>query len=236
MKDKIIVIRIPFSVRNQKRELNIEWNKVRIKMFVNYTLKSLKAQVNQDFITLVKCRDDMINFIMGEINKITTLPDNVIFIRASKEMAYLKKAITGYKYFYYVRLDSDDMYHKTYINMLHEYRPKKDTQALINQKGYIYDLISKRMAKFGYESPPYFVLVYKTEDYLKGFNYPLPEGHGSAKRLKYEALGENNFMTVLHTHNKSSSFEHLARFIGKMIETDKESILKEFGIEGDGHE
>lgn len=234
MKDKKIIIRIMYCYRNLPNETKLEWHMARLRIFVNYTLKSLKVQTNQDFVSLLKCRSDMIGFAKSEINRLTTLPDNIIFVEPSKELGMIKELIANHKYFYHVRLDSDDMYRKSYINMLHEYKPKAETESLINQKGYIYDSTSKRLAPFGYTSPPYYTLIYKVEDFLKGFSYKMRKGHGSAILLKHEILKANNFMCMVHKHNKSTSFEyeHIKKYIGKLIENydDKNAILREFGI------
>ena len=237
MRHKKIIIQIPFSAHKEEREVSAEWNRNRLKVFVDYTLKSLKIQTNQDFMVLIKCRDVMKEFIIKEINKITSIPNNIRFVGFSKEyLMQIEELITGYRYFYEVRLDSDDMYHKTFIDLLHNYNPKDRTEVLINKKGYIYDSISKKMATFGYTSPPYYTFIYKVEDYLEGFRYKLKEGHGSAIFLKHEILEDYNFMCIIHKYNDSSSFEYLKRFIGESIEDDKENILKEFGIEGDANE
>jgi len=231
MKDKKIIIQIPFSAFHKEREVKAEWNRARLRVFADYTLKSLKAQTNQDFVVLIKCRDIMKDFITEEANKLASIPDNIRFVGFSKEyLIRVNELITGYKYFYEVRLDSDDMYCRTYIDFLHKYNPKEETEALINQKGYLYDSISKRIALYGYTSPPYYTLIYKVEDYLRGFRYTLKRGHGSAIFLKHEILKDGNFIGVMHKINDSSSFEYLDRFVGKSKEKEREDILKEFGI------
>jgi len=231
--NKKIIIQMPFNAQgfNIEKELNEEWIKYRLKIFADYTLNSLKAQTNQDFTTIIKCRDVTKDFIITEANKITSIPDNIRFMGFSKEYPRrIKELIVGYEYYYEIRLDSDDMYRKTFIDFLHKYNHKEGTEVLINQRGYLYDMATKRLVLFGYASPPFYTLVYKVEDYLRGSRYYLKKGHGSAISLKHEILKGYNFIQVIHEHNDSSSFEHFREIIGKSKEKDKKNILMKFGI------
>lgn len=234
MKDRIIVINIKFNSWKRAQSLDEEWIKNRLRIFAEYTLNSIKAQIRQDFIVIMKCREEMFDFTINEAKKIMPIPENVIFlncIKKSSEFELLKELIAGYKYYYEVRLDSDDMYAKTYIDMLYKYNPKDETEVLINQEGYIYDTKTGRLAPYHYASPPYYTFIYKVEDYLKGFRYNLGDiGHRNVILLKHEILKGNNFLFIIHGDNIHSSFELLISYRGKPIEDGKEEILEGFGI------
>ncbi|RLC34518.1 MAG: hypothetical protein DRZ76_02520, partial [Candidatus Nealsonbacteria bacterium] len=76
--NKKIIIQIPFNVQgfNKENEMNPEWIKYRLKLFINYNLKSLKAQTNQFFTALLRCRDITIPLIRREIER--EIPENVL--------------------------------------------------------------------------------------------------------------------------------------------------------------
>lgn len=104
-----------------------------------------------------------------------------------------------------VRLDCDDMYHKNFIQKLHDYTPKKSAKALINQNGYIYDSIKKGIIKTYRKSPPFYTLIYKVDDYINGKRYNMPGGHTYAIKLSHEILAGRNYVIVIHSKNTSKN-------------------------------
>lgn len=235
MRIKIIIIRIPFSIRNLNIEVDKEWNKDRLRIFTNYTLKSIRIQINQGFIAVLKCRDEMIDFIKDELSNLTDIPDNLMIVGTKAYDKEIYKIIKDYKYLYEVRLDSDDLYHKTFIDRLHSYNPQPDTEALISQNGYIYDIKTKRLASFFLRSPQSYVFIYKVKDFMNGFFYRPKNGHGGVIKLKHELISGYNYMNTCHNKNTSSNFDYAnkrrQRWDKAEIRENVESILKNFGIE-----
>lgn len=216
---------MPFGSKRFKKE----WIEERIKIFMNFTLKSLKAQTNQDFLALMKYEDKSKEIIENALKKYPNLPNNIKFIAKSNYEKKVKEVIKGYDYLYLVRLDSDDLYHKTYIQQQYDYKHDISTQAIITQNGYIYDSIKKQMAKSHLRSPSYYTLIYKVKDYLAGKRYIIPGGHPNViKLLNHEIIKRPNYIRLIHSTNNSSTF----RFANhKDIIKDKkemERILKEF--------
>jgi len=234
MKDRIVVINIKFTSWRRTQSLDKEWIKNRLRIFAEYTLNSIKAQTRQDFIVIMKCSEELFDFTINEAKNIMSIPENVIFlncIKKSSEFKLLKELVAGYIYYYETRLDSDDMYIKTYVDMLYKYTPKDETEVLINQEGYIYDTKTGRLAPYHYTSPPNYTFIYKVEDYLKGFRYDLGNvGHRNAILLKHEILKGNNFLFIIHKDNIHSTFDSLISYRGELIEEGKEDILKGFGL------
>jgi len=130
--------------------------------------------------------------------------------------------------------------------LLHNYAPKPDTEALINQNLYDYEIATGRLVSYWYQSPPAYTLVYKTEDYIKGKRYFLKNGHGGAIKLNYELLKGYNHLSCLHSRNIRRFFNLEPNEKGYNIEgelvagrrkknlievTDKKEILKGFGID-----
>ena len=230
--NKKIIIQIPFNVQgfNENNELNSEWIKYRLKIFINYTLKSLIAQTNQYFTALLKCKDITLPIIKKEIG--SGLPENILIVGKNEYQNKIKELIKDYNYFYSVRMDSDDMYVKTFVDMLHNYPPKSETEVLINQNCYVYDIYQKRIAYFWYNSPPSYTLIYRVKDYVEGKRYYLKNGHGGAILLKHELISGINSLDTIHKKNDSSTFHSSNWDKWKEIEEKEEikNILNDFGI------
>lgn len=203
--DRRIIISISFNtIGFSDSRRSEDWIRDRLEIFQNYTLKSLRHQNNQDFITFVEYDKSTEPFIFSELKKYQPLPANVIFVDSATP--HICREIRNYKYLYLVRLDSDDMFCKTFISQLHAYKPKKDTLALINQEGFIYDAVNKRLGEYYDDSPPFYTLIYKTEDYLKGIRYKLPNGHLDVIKLPHEILPKNNYLVTVHSKNTTTIF------------------------------
>lgn len=230
---KRIIIGMSFNTQpfNDKR-FTEEWIEQRIAIFMNYTLQSLKAQTNQNFVALIKYHDKTKSLIEKTLSKYRPLPDNIQFVSQNKYESKIIEYIKGYDYLYLVRLDCDDMYHKTFIQQLFDYRPNINTKVLVNQKGYVYDSILKGLSKTEIKSPPFYTLIYKVSDYLDGKRYKMPGGHPYAIKLPHEILKKRNYVIVVHSNNTSqntSSAFKRAKEHQKILDKDKiQNILKNF--------
>ena len=232
--NKRLIIQIPFNVQgfNKENESNPEWIKYRIKLFLNYNLKSLKAQTNQHFTALLRCRDNTVTLIKRETEN--KLPENVLIVGVEEYKKKVEELMEDYRYLYLIRMDSDDMYMRFFIDTIQNYSPKPETEVLISQRCYTYDINQKRLAYFFYHSPQSYILIYKTIEYEKGKRYFLKNGHGGAILLKHELIPGTNYMDTVHQKNDSSYFEGGTG--GKKdwseIEDkdDIEEILDSFGI------
>ncbi|MEH7545716.1 glycosyltransferase family A protein [Neobacillus vireti] len=226
MKKKIIV-NIAFNTFGFTNDrLTEEWINNRIDLFMKYTVQSLKSQTNQDFLTLVRYEDSTKQLIENAISKYEKLPNNIIFTGKKEFHQILSQNIKGFDYLYLVRIDSDDMYHKTYIDQLHKFQHKPETEVIINQNGYLYDITTQQVAVIRYESPQFYTLVYNVKDYIQGKRYTLPGGHAGAITLKHEIIQKRNFLNIIHQKNT------LPKIISKknsiLAEQEAMEILKQF--------
>ncbi|MEV5030140.1 glycosyltransferase [Paenibacillus sp. LPE1-1-1.1] len=234
MLTKRIVFGIEFNSRSTrpawKIGLTAGWIHYRMSVFMKYTMKSLKKQTNQDFVALIQYADCTEFLIKQELGKYEPLPENIQFVPASKYQENIAQLITGFDRLYLVRLDCDDMYHKSIVQQLRDFRPKSSTQALINQKGYIYDAVRQRFTATRHQSPPFYTLIYKSEEYLKGKRHAIPGGHRYVIKLKHEILtkkGNRNYMIVVHKRNTlNQNLLRKAVFHSNRIKLDL--ILKNF--------
>lgn len=230
--NKKIIISIHFnSLKYSEKRLSVEWIEERLDIFWKYTLQSFKVQTNQDFEAYLHYDKLSKETVETALSKREALPPNVHFGDRSTNEEAIRESIQYSDVFYWVRLDSDNLYHKDYIQKLHDFEHKPETQALISQAGYIYGETTKRLAHYYQVSPPFYTLIYKPKEYIRGKRYEVPGGHGSvAKLLKYETVAGDNFLVTVHNKNVSNG-EWLINNRYLVGEQEKLERLQEFGVQ-----
>lgn len=223
MQEKKIIVSSAFNTHAfRETRFTKEWIDTRMDIFMNYTLRSLKAQTNQKFIAYILYDKTTEELIQNAISRYEELPGNIQFISYNLYNLKLKSEIKDSKYFYLVRIDCDDMYHISYIQQLWDFKPKPDTQVIINQKGYLYDSVEKRLANYFFESPPFYTMIYKSQEYIKGLRYKLPGGHAGAIQLPHQIIDMKNFVFHIHSANTLNRFNQ--RFNKGELITDVNKI------------
>jgi len=213
---------------NDKNEKDLNWIKFRAGLTKGYCLKSLINQTNQNFIAYFKCREEHIDYIKKLIGE---LPQNIKFCSIN-DCDIQIKALSTTNDLYIVRVDSDDMWKLDMVDRLYQYNHKPETEILINQWCYNYDICGKRLARFFYPSPQSYVLIYKGEEYLKGKRHRLKGGHMGAINLAHEIIPGINYMDTIHGTNICSKFDSNTWQQFKEFHDleEKKNILKQFGI------
>lgn len=229
---KKIIVTIIFNaweLRNAEQiRLTPEWIDYRIDLFMNYTAKSLLAQTNDNFEVVIAFANESEEHIYHSLSKYPTLPKRFRFVSQRNYRKTLIDLIGDHEYFYQVRIDSDDMFHKDYVQSLYDYIPSANTQALIFQNGYIYNINDNSLATFTKEAPPFYTLIYKSDEFKKGNQYKF-NGHREVLSLPHEFIGFRYFCVLVHGKNTSTSFD-LKRFNSTLI-TDQlliEEIMHNF--------
>jgi hypothetical protein len=259
MKEKSIIVMVPLNVSyyyetgkedenfmqfanhlNTEKN-NVEWISNRINIFMNYTLKSLKLQTNQHFKAFVAYSDLTKDLVLQELVKYDPLPSNIKFIEFSLLDSEIRKTIKKSKYFYFIRIDSDDMYHKSYIQKMHDYTPDKYTTAVINPYGYLYDSTNNKIGKCKARVTSCYTLIFNTKDYLEGKTYNVLTDQIDSQMwfawsyFPKEILLGRNYVWHVHSKNTITNFEQWFTDIWVEeltdITTDKteiENILKDY--------
>lgn len=216
MENKTVIINSIFNVKpylaNGIERYTLEWIEYRIKIFQEFTLKSLKLQTNQNFNFFICYEDATDEIIKSVLNKYDPLPENIHFICKSDYYDEVKKYLDGYEYVYIVRLDSDDAYHKSFIQQLYDYKPKEGTVSLINRNGYIYDSVNKELGKCYCKVVTFYTFIYKVEDYLKENIYnkdftDIDNEQYIALRVPHEFIENRNYLWHIHNKNTITSFD-----------------------------
>lgn len=232
-KHKSIVIDIAFNNWALNDTNNERWTKAwierRMEVFMQFTARSLENQTNQDFTALVQYDDHTESLVKKALKKYKKLPSNIKMIRHSELKQQFEDHIRDAEYGYFVRLDSDDLYLHSFIQQLHDFQNDgdEDIQVLINQQGYVYDALQDRLATTSFKSPPFYTLIYKTEDFLKGFRYEM-KGHRAIIEMPHRILKPRNYTIIVHAQNTSTTFKE--KYQKTMIndEEEKEKVLIDF--------
>lgn len=225
---KKVVIESNFNTYGfNPQRLTRPWLEKRIEIFRSFTLKSLLAQTNPDFLAIFKIVPETERIVSEILAKYPPLPRNVWFGTISDSADRIKAFAEKSEYLYLARMDSDDLFHRTYVQQLYDFRPKSGTKALINQNGYALDVLKGEMVPMFRKSPPYYVFLYKTKEYLSGYRVKIPGRgtHGSVIELPHELLTPRNFVEVNHGHN--TQMRQIPEK-GRLNSAEQKKVLKEF--------
>ena len=229
MGKKKIILTIFFNTFKWSPDrLTKPWIDNRLNLFFKYTLPSLRAQTFQDFIAYVYCDIESMDIIKDSLAQREELPLNIIFLDTATIKKQIKQDLLGYDLLYLVRIDSDNMYQKDYLQHLYDYEPKADTQALISQDGYMFDDVTKQMVYYHMESPSFYTFVYLVEDYLKRKIYQVSGGHAYViSTLKCEVIPGRNYLISIHDDNiKFKSWR-----LNNMVDVvNREEVFRDFGV------
>lgn len=260
MKNKSIIVLVPLNIGSYDGNSNVEnesadlylryidtkgkdevWVRNRINIFMNYTYKSLINQTNQDFTALIIYDDKTEDIVISELIKYGRLPENIIFIGKSIADVFIKEKIAESEYVYFVRIDSDDMYHKSYIQKLYDYTSLPETGALINQWTYLYDSFNDKLYVCHAKILSCYTLIYKTKDYINGAVQSVITNKLDAQMsvannlIKNEEMEGINHVWLVHSKNTITSTEdwfvnQWTNYLSDPIENEfiKGFILSEF--------
>lgn len=245
-KKTAMIIDIPFNVAEnpfwpgfadqydfaKSKSQTKEWIDYRIDIFMKYTALSLINQTNQDFKCLLRYSKKTENLIFDALSRHPKLPDNIVFTDDGDK--FIEEAIDGYKYIYHIRIDSDNMFSKDYIENLHKVDYCEELECILCQKGYIYDTNSDQLASMFHGSPSFYALVYTVDDYLVGFNHSTEPDHWGAASLVNVKIDSPSYLVIVHGQNMSNDFQVILDYpyvetsLVNIIEKDK--VLHEFGL------
>lgn len=230
LKNKFVIINIPFNNLNYNPDrLTKEWITTRMDIFFQYTLQSLKSQTNQKFEAFINCDGESMNTINEALQEREKLPDNIHFIDAKQSNSLIIEATKDYEYFYLVRIDSDNMYHKDFVQKLYDLQPKPDTEALLCQYGYLFDVKTNQLAYNFHPSPSYYTFIYKTKEYQLKKRYILRSHKEVITEFKVELLNDYYYLTTITGENVLFASRHMGG--KKLVEDEKKlQILREFGL------
>jgi hypothetical protein len=208
-----------------------EWIDYRIDIFMQYTYMSLKAQIDQSFVCLMRYNEPTKALIDDALARYPQLPDNIIFTYEADKI--IEEVMQNYDYLYHVRIDSDNMYHFDFIQQVNKFPYEEGLECLLCKDGYIYDVSTDRLGQIYHESPSLYVYIYDKETYRDHFKSRLFENHFKAVQLKHKVMYGKNYMIIVHKKNVDNEFDFILRHCrGQRIEDEatKTSILEKWQI------
>jgi hypothetical protein len=233
--DKLVIVKADFNTHNFSTNKDLrfqkDWIENRMKLFIRFSIQSYKCQTNQNFVALIFFDDTTEDIIQDTLAQYEKLPANVKFVKRSEKLKETMNLVYDHDCFYETRLDTDDMYHKDHIQDLYNLQPHPHTQALICQRGYMYDSKLNLLRKCFFRSPPFYSLIYNTKDYIEHFRYNTPGGHEGIINLKHEFLPGYRYVYHTHTLNTINGNWRFGSCSKEDIISDKDEvsqILKDY--------
>ncbi len=233
LKNKFVILNIPFNNLNYNADrLTKEWITTRMDIFFRYTLKSLRCQTNQNFEAFLNCDGESMNTISELLQERNQLPRNIHFVDAKQITPLINQTAKNYEYFYLVRIDSDNLYHKDFVQKLYDLQPKPETEALLCQYGYLFDIKSNKLAYSFHTSPSYYTLIYKTSEYQSGKRYMMTSHKEVIRDFKVELLNDYFYITTITGENVLFAPRHMvSNMVKGLVEEEKKmQILLNFGL------
>ncbi|MGL5677203.1 MAG: hypothetical protein ACRDDX_12360 [Cellulosilyticaceae bacterium] len=162
------------------------------------------------------------------MSRYEALPENIRFTKVFyKEV---RDYLTKDDKLYMVRIDSDNMYHQSYIQQLHDVKINPDILVIMSQHGYTYHVGTKGLCHFYHESPSFYAIVYTYEEYINGKKINAKRGHLDMIKFNHVILSPKNFMIVVHEQNILNRFnDQLCH--GRIEGEERLAVLREFEIE-----
>ena len=253
-----VIFSIPFTGKTPYSDNQTQtWYDFRAGIFEKYTLKSLENQTDKDFLIWLQFRPEEINnpttkkidkalkkskldYIMtfnGPIMKEdrATWHNQDLIERAEKSLKELEPKVKEFNYIYETNLDSDDMVYKDFVKVLKQ-EPFRERGALYQKDGFIYEISGRLAFWHNPISQQNYTIMYPVDIFLdakKHFEYQngLDSHEQIPEKFNAKEMPKGFYCAIIHGTNISTVWGH--PFMGQEIfyEEEKESILKDFGIE-----
>ena len=231
-----------------------EWYDKRADLFEKYTIPSLLNQTKKDFLWWLSFRpEELFNKTTKRIANALTksgIPNIMSFngtmmtedravwhnvdLRERLEVCLptLKKFIGDAKYVYETNLDSDDMVHRQFSEIVCSKKFRKNG-ALYMQKGFAYNTQGRIADWNNPTSNQNYTIMFPKHIYLNAekrlvYLNGLDSHEQVPKKFKAEKLQNGLYCTVIHGGNISTTWEHPFRGTEYPYQDEQEKILKDF--------
>jgi len=254
----IHIFQVPFTGKTPRSDNQTqEWYDHRTDIFIQYTLESLKAQTNKNFVVWLTFRPQDIDNINTKKIETALKESGLRFLmtfngtmftedratwhnvdlveRLDKTLPALKEFIGDTDYIYETNLDSDDTVHETFSEIVCG-KSFKNKGSLYMTNGYAFDPNGKLADWNNPTSNQNYTIMFPADiyfdsdarlNYLMGF-----KTHEEAPTLfDSEKLPDGLYCTLIHGQNISTLWDHpFRKGMYIMRDEDMKSKLAEFGI------
>ena len=216
-----------------------KWMTRRCEIMNQYVIPSMRAQTCKDFEWWIEVREDTVGFITPRLAldglPSVILPRPIITDHKSGKNAAWERLDADVRAritdptFLEVRLNSDDLYHRDYIQTLQRMEIIPGTQAILPRAGYYWYLSQKALCKTVHNSPPFYTLIYDTEKWLAGYRHPLPGGHRAARKLRNQDVPGRQWVWIVHDVNNKIVRKGAGAYADHLGHVTSLDRIKEFG-------
>jgi len=221
---------------------NPDWLDYRLDIFQRYTLKSLINQNDGIFRVWMTCLEESEDILMPKIEvakKKNPMMAVVDFI--FNEKATCDRLIGHRDSIYFLKIDSDDMYHKNTIRKTKQILgPPRFISTVMFCDGYIYDIRTLKMTTFVQWSPPNIAVKYTPSTFNRESFHKYCMGNISEVRKRLKPITLNGRMVCCLDHDmnlhsdprrKGIELEKRAGQDAIVHQDEIPGILKEFGVQ-----
>jgi hypothetical protein len=218
------------------------WMNRRAEIMNHFTIQSMRAQTCKDFDWWIEVREDTRDYWEDALN-LDGVPARILS-RApvtdhkkgknaawERDPRHVEEWVKAPE-FLEVRLNSDDLYRRTFIEALQKKEINPETQAILPRRGYYWFLQRRKLYKTVHKSPPFYALIYETERWLYGHRHPLPGGHMAARKLRNQDMNGHQWVWIVHDVNNKIVRKGPGAYNGRIGKRPTSLVrLKEFGFE-----
>lgn len=245
------LIKVRFDVRRD--DITQEWLDNRYAFFEKYTLRSLLAQRDRDWILWINCQAGMeqkIDVLRGRLNKYKV---NVEYsfgdgpLSIPHNLANYEQIETS-DYVYVTRIDSDDMYAPDAVNCVKDCKPIEigRIEASMFRHGYLYDIYLDRLGVYDSPSTPFHTLMIPKPVFIDPDRYEREVwskagDHSRVNSAFYtHQLPSWQFTVLIHDNNFISTFDYarvkreyvpsgwsISRFLNPLVVFDVDDFCDE---------
>lgn len=195
-----------------KLETDPKWMSRRVDIMNRYTIPSMRAQTCKDFDWWIEVREDTADYfsqlldlsdVPARIMRRKPEPDHKLGLNTAweREPKHVEEWIKSRR-FIEVRLNSDDLYRRTFIESLQKIDIEDtDLQCILPRRGYYWFIREKKLYQTKHPSPPFYGLIYETERWLAGHRHPMPHGHRAARKLRNRDMEGRQWVWLVHDVN-----------------------------------
>lgn len=154
---------IPFNIKRPDLGNNVDpiWIDYRLKIFQEYTLKSLINQTDKDFKIWMLCHPESEELLIPKLREMRKKNQDMYFVEFKFKDKNFNFLLEG-EPVYILKTDSDDLLHKDIVRRSKEKLNSDEITLLMFCNGYVYNLKTRKIYSFIRWSITFYVIYFPT--------------------------------------------------------------------------
>jgi hypothetical protein len=140
-----------------------------------------------------------------EVSKHYELPGNIEIIDGDTHNRRIDDLMKGHDFYCHTKLDSDNMYHKSYVDYLHHHVPEPETMFLAFTKGYAFDANGGAIALYRATREYFYARVGRVENWAADSKVAQPLGLTERAAIIPHELIHEPAMLMITCHDTNVS-------------------------------